>query len=62
MGAICAPYANIFMADFERRYIYPLIKNMSMLYLRYIDIFMIWKGTHDQLQVSLKKLMNKTQQ
>ena len=26
-----------------------------MLYLRYI-IFMIWKGTHHQLQVFLKKL------
>ena len=38
MGTICAPvYANIFMAQFEKQYIYPYIKNKSILYLRYID-------------------------
>ena len=47
MGTICAPsYANIFMANFEAKHIYPYIKEKSLLYLRYIDdIFMIWKGT-----------------
>ena len=43
MGTICAPsYANIFMANFEAKHIYPYIKEISVLYLRYInDIFMI---------------------
>ena len=38
MGAICAPsYVNIFMPEFEEKHIYPLIKNKSVIYLRYID-------------------------
>ena len=51
MGTICAPsYANIFMANFEAKHIYPYIKEKSLLYLRYIDdIFMIWKGTKVEL-------------
>ena len=51
MGTICAPaYANIFMAEFEEKYIYPLIENMLMLHNQYIDnIFMIWKGNYDEL-------------
>ena len=49
MGTTCAPfYANIFMADFGRKYIYPFIKNMSMPYLQYIDdIFMIMERNMD---------------
>ena len=40
MGAICAtPYANIFMAYFEDKFIYPLIRNATTLYLRYIYIY-----------------------
>ena len=36
MGTICVPkYANIFMSEFEERYIYPLVKNKSALYRRY---------------------------
>ena len=44
MGTICAPaHANIFMAEFEQEYIYRLIKDKSILFLRYIDhIFMVW--------------------
>ena len=44
MGTICAPaYANIFMACFEEKFIYPLINAKTLLYLRFIDdIFMIW--------------------
>ena len=44
MGTICAPaYANIFMAYFEEKFIYPLIDAKTLLYLRFIDdIFMIW--------------------
>ena len=49
MGTTCAPfYANIFMADFGRKQIYPFIKNMSMPYLQYIDdIFMIMERNMD---------------
>ena len=43
METICAaPYENIFMNHFERKYIYPLIEGKSSTYLRYIDdIFLI---------------------
>ena len=48
MGTICAPaYANIFTAEFEQKYIYPLIKDKSILFLCYIDdlydMDQIWK-------------------
>ena len=34
----------------EEIYIYPLIKTMCKVYLRFIDyIFLIWTGTTDQL-------------
>ena len=37
-GTICVPsYANIFMSEFEEKYIYPLMKNKSVVYLRDID-------------------------
>ena len=51
MGTVCAPsYANLFMAQFEEKHIHSYIKDMSLLYLRYIDdIFVIWKGTKEQL-------------
>ena len=43
MGTIYAPtYANIFMVEFEQKYIYPLIKDKSIFFFRYIDdIFMV---------------------
>ena len=43
IGTICVlTYANIFMSEVEERYIYPLIKNKSSSYLRFIDnIFMV---------------------
>ena len=61
MGTICAPsYANIFMATFEAKHIYPYIKEMSLLYLRYIDdIFMIRKGTKVELVTFIKELNEK---
>ena len=38
MGTICAPsYANIFMGKFEEKFIYPYIKDLGSLYLRYVD-------------------------
>ena len=37
MGTICvSSYANIFMSEFEEKYIYPLIRNKSVIYLHYI--------------------------
>ena len=51
MGNVCTPsYANFFIAQFEEKHVYLYIKDMSLLYLRYIDdIFVIWKGTKEQL-------------
>ena len=44
MGTICVPaYANIFMAEFEQKYVYPLIKDKSILFLCYIDDT-LWYG------------------
>ena len=56
MGTICAPsYANILMSEFEEKYIYPLIKNKSVIYLRYIDdIFKVWIKSKSEL----RKFMN----
>ena len=43
MGTRCAPiYAKMFMAEFKEKYIYSFIKQISMLFLRFIDdIFMV---------------------
>ena len=61
MGTKCAPsYANIFMGDFEEKHIYPFNNQYSTVYLRYIDdIFMIWKGTKEQLDNFNKDLNEK---
>ena len=61
MDTICAPsYANIFMANLEAKHIYPYIKEMSLLYLRYIDdIFIILKGTKAELMTFIKDLIEK---
>ena len=52
MGNICAPsYANIFMSEFEEKYINPPIKHKSVIYLRYInDIFMVWIKSESELR------------
>ena len=52
MGTICVPpYAYIFMAEFAQKYIYPLIKGKSILFLRYIDdIYMVWTKSEKQLK------------
>ena len=51
MGTICAPaYANIFMANFELKYIYPYIKDKTKMFLKFIDyLFMIWTGSEEEL-------------
>ena len=61
MVTICAPaYANIFMAEFEQKYIYPLIKDKSVLFLRYIDdIFMVRSKSEKQLKDFMSKLNQK---
>ena len=58
VGTICAPSdVNIFLAEFECKYIHPSIKNISTLFLQFTDnIVMMWKRTHVQLQNFLKKL------
>ena len=51
MGTIfAAAYANIFVANFELRYIYPYIKDKTKTLLRFIDgLFMIWTGSEQEL-------------
>ena len=58
MGTKCAPcYANIFMGNFEEKYIYPLISKLSKSYLRYIDdIFLIWTGTMNEFEHFIENL------
>ena len=58
MGTICAPsYANIFMASFEAKHIYPYIKEMFLLCLGYIDdLLVIWKDAKAELMTSIKEL------
>ena len=61
MGTICAPaYANIFMASFESKFIYPYIKEKVMTVLRFIDdLFMIWTDSEEELLKFLKGLNQK---
>ena len=58
MGTKCAPnYANIFMGDFEEKYIYPFIGQHNNLYLRFIDdIFIIWTGSKKKFEIFINDL------
>ena len=58
MGTICASsYASIFMLEFEEKYIYSLIKNKCVIYLRYIDhIFMVWIKSESELRHFMNKM------
>ena len=60
-GTICAStYANIFMSEFEERYIYPLIKNKSSSYLRLIDnIFMVWTKSENEINFFINEISKK---
>ena len=60
MGTKCYPsYVNIFMGIFEEKFIYPLVNNITRLYLRFIDdILIIWTGTLEQL-LEFKQRINK---
>ena len=48
------------MAQFEKKNIYPYIKDTSLLSLRYVDdIFTIWNGTKEQIITFINKLNKK---
>ena len=63
MGTICPrSYANIFMSEFEGKHIYPLFKNKSVIYLRYIeDFFMVWIKSESELRHFLNEINQKHQ-
>ena len=55
-------YANIFMSEFEEKHIYFLIKNKSVIYLRYIDgIFMVWIKSKSELRHFTNEINQKHQ-
>ena len=58
MGTKCAlSYANLFMGNFEKTHILPLIQEKSSLYLRFIDdIFFIWNGTEEELKSFINRV------
>lgn len=60
MGTKCAPaYANLYVGWFEEHYISPVIFRFCKFYLRYIDdIFLIWNGTKEKLEVFSQKVNN----
>ena len=50
-------YADIFMDDFETRYIYPRISDKYLAYYRFVDdIFMLWTGTKADLLAFFKEI------
>ena len=51
MGTKCAPtYVTLFMGKFEETHILPRIREMILLYIRFIDdIFFLWKGSERKL-------------
>ena len=61
LGTVCAPaYANIFITQFKKQHIFLHLKTKSIPYLQYIDdMFMIWRGTEQELHVFLKKSNSK---
>ena len=61
MSTICAPaHVDIFMAEFEQKYIYTLTKYKSILFSRYIDdIFMVWTKSEKQLKDFTSELNQK---
>jgi hypothetical protein len=57
MGTRVAPsFANLFMADFEDKYIYTH-PNQPLVWMRYIDdIFLVWQHDSEELETFLKYL------
>ena len=59
MGTICFPnYAETFMGNFEKTYIYPSIHSFSNFYCQFIDILFLLNETVVQLQEFIMKLNN----
>ena len=59
MGSVCAPsYANLFMGQFGE-HVCTYIKDMPLLYLRYIDDILM-ERTKEQLTIFIKKLNKNT--
>ena len=58
MGTKCEViYANLFISHFEENYIYNLINNKCSFYKRFIDdIFILWKGSLDDLKTFVGQL------
>ena len=58
MGTIFAPnYANIFMGEFERNFIYPCLQRISKFYCQFVDdIFLLWNKSKTQLLDFITKL------
>ena len=58
MSTICAPpYANTFMAYFKEKFLYPLIRKATTLYLHYIDdIIIMWTKSKNELLTFFEKL------
>ena len=56
MGTIWAPVdASVFMAEFEQKSIYPLIKDKSVLFLHYIDNILIkWSKSESKTSLFIK--------
>ena len=47
------------MAEFEQKYIYPLIKDKLILFLCYDDIFMVWTKSKEPLKDFMNELNQK---
>ena len=48
------------MAEFEQKYVFALIKEKSILFLRYMDdIFMVWTKSEKQLKDFISELNQK---
>ena len=49
------------MGYFEKKYIYPFLQGVLLIYLRFIDeIFFIWTGTKEQFTNCLNNLNKNT--
>ena len=48
------------MDPFDKKYIYPFLQGLSLIFLRFIDdVFFIWTGTQEQLTNCLNDLNEK---
>ena len=61
MGTICAPqHENVNIDHFERKYVYPFLQEISLIYLRFIDdIFFIRNSATEQITNCLNDVNKK---